>query len=258
MKTNAIKRFSNNFYTSERSAVVLLMADEKTIHIRNARRDQKTFHANSLICVFFSKSSWAGRSQQRVAISIMKPMRRGKSRGKGALIVSQAITSLDSINYSLWGWLQMNLSKPTSERSRAFEVFFFRLHRPKGEEKDCSRWHGKGLSPKCSNWDEMKWAQSSASRKESRNSFNKSFQSILRCTTFSTKHLTTQKLTREPQRLSSTSDQSCNEKSGRKVSREVKSQVEDNKKKRIVQYFEIIIDSLSVIEVHKKVNFLFC
>lgn len=29
-------------------------------------------------------------------------------------------------------------------------------------------------------------------------------------------------------------------------------------KKRIVQQFEIIIDSLSVIEVHKKVNFLFC
>lgn len=214
-----------------------------------ARRDQKTFHANSL-CVFFPSRFELSSLRQKVAISIMKPLlwRERGEESRRFNSFSQAITSFDSINYSLWGWLQMNLNRP----SRAEKQHFVRFHcDDQGGERDykSSQARKKGLSA----WNIFRWKHRIKSWK--------SFQSILRCTTFSTtKHLTTEKRLSSndrprPVELSFAIQQRRRKK---KWAEKLKSfELEDNKKKRIVQQFEIIIDSLSVIEVHKKVNFLF-
>lgn len=131
------------------------------------------------MCFFsLSNSLHCGRKSRFRLWNLSCGEREGKSRRFNSF--SQAITSFDSINYSLWGWLQMNLNRP----SRAEQEHFARFHCDQGGERDykSSQAQKKGLSAR----NIFRWKRRIESWK--------SFQSILRCTTFSTtKHLTTEK-----------------------------------------------------------------
>lgn len=132
------------------------------------------------MCFFFSLSTLtlftvAESRDFDYETSLVEREREEESRSFNSF--SQAITSFDSINYSLWGWLQMNLNRPSWADSIATR-----------EEKEIQKLTSstmerkKGLSAR----NIFRWKRRIESWK--------SFQSILRCTTFSTtKHITTEK-----------------------------------------------------------------